>query len=238
MVHAHPRSLIMALVPILASTSVALPTIACLTAAAPVQTASAQTNPAPPPGRDATGTPIALMGDGADYTRPEIAARLARDGEGQLIAWDFADDDARPFSATGAGTDDAVLLVTHSTNVRLILVRQRAADPKALGHMIAFALQTPARILLWPDADQKRPDWPVLPEAAKLLPHLLFIIPETGPAPRLQNVLAVPPTTTPNANPNARQAAIIAAAKAADVLAKEPALTAAALKLRLLNGPK
>ena len=209
--------------------------IAGLVTLGPVDPAVAQTNPAPPPGPVGVGTPVVIMGEGADYTRPDIAARLARDGEGEAIAWDFVDNDARPFATAGQGTDDAVLLVAQGTAARLILIRQAPNDPQALGRMIGFAMQTPARILVWPGADPKRPDWPILAEAAKRLPNLLFIIPQNGPAPDLPNILAVPATTSPNANLKARQAAVIATARAAEHLAKEPALTAAALKLRLLN---
>jgi len=38
-----------------------------------------------PPGRDPGGVAIALVTTGIDYTVPEVAQRLARDGEGELI---------------------------------------------------------------------------------------------------------------------------------------------------------
>ncbi len=46
---------------------------------------------------------MVLLTRGLDYTRPEIAKLLARDGEGELIGWDFVDNDNRPF-VKGADT--------------------------------------------------------------------------------------------------------------------------------------
>ena len=54
--------------------------------------------PKVPPGLDPGGVAIALLGDGVDYTKPELAKRLARDGEGDLIAWDFVDNAIRPYA--------------------------------------------------------------------------------------------------------------------------------------------
>ena len=45
--------------------------------------------------------PIAILTTGFDYTRAEIAARLARDGEGEIIAWDVPGDDRFPFATAG-----------------------------------------------------------------------------------------------------------------------------------------
>ena len=71
--------------------------------------------PPVPPGVDPGGVLIALIGDGVDYTRPEIAARLARDGEGELIGWDFVDGDRRPF---GSSTFETALTAAASSVLR------------------------------------------------------------------------------------------------------------------------
>ena len=69
--------------------------------------ASQASEPKVPAGLDPGGTAIAILGDGIDYTKPVIAKRLARDGEGDLIAWDFVDNDIRPYAKDGQTTADA-----------------------------------------------------------------------------------------------------------------------------------
>ncbi len=63
------------------------------------------------PGIDPGGLALAVIGDGIDYARPEIAARLARDGEGELVGFDLVDRDRRPYAPTppDACPDDALL---------------------------------------------------------------------------------------------------------------------------------
>ena len=45
-------------------------------------------DPALEPGRDPGGVGVAILADGFDYTQPDLAKVLARDGEGEAIAWD------------------------------------------------------------------------------------------------------------------------------------------------------
>jgi len=221
----------------LAGLGAAVLIVACLTTPASVLKADTRPDPKAPPGSARPGTPVALIGPGADYTQPGIAAMLDRDGEGEPIAWDFADNDARPYAASGPGNQDILLLAANTANARLILIRQPLPDPKAFAEMIVFIVQTPARIILWSSAQSKRPDWPTFEIAVRRLPHLLFVIPEPGskvsPLADLPNLLVVAAPKQPLAI-SARQAAVIATARAADLLAAEPGLTSAALKARLL----
>lgn len=151
-------------------------------------TASAQANEPPvPPGSDPGGPAIAVIGEGIDYTVPEVAAKLARDGEGDPIAWDFVDNDIRPYIAGGL-TSDVRALTQLTPSFRLVIVREAAGDKVAVGRMIAFTVQTPARVVVWPSANPKRPDWPILLEALKRFPALIFVIPAIAgvkPAPNL-----------------------------------------------------
>src|SRR4029079_9055021 len=50
-------------------------------------TQAQEAKPRVPPGRAPGGVAIALISTGIDYTIPEIAQRLARDGEGELVGW-------------------------------------------------------------------------------------------------------------------------------------------------------
>jgi len=132
-----------------------------------------------PPGAGTSGgVMVALLGRGIDYRLPELKGRLARDGEGDLIAWDFSDNDTKPFAEGPlSGTDLAVAIASLSADVRLVVVKEASGDPQALGRMMSFAAQTPARIVVWTDADPARPDWPILREAIGRFSDLLFVLP-------------------------------------------------------------
>ena len=50
--------------------------------------------PRVPPGVDPGGVAVAIIGSGINYTRSrDRGKRLARDGEGEIIGWDFVDND-------------------------------------------------------------------------------------------------------------------------------------------------
>lgn len=160
-------------------------------------------DPRVPPGRDPGGVPVALIGPGIDYRAPEIAQRIARDGEGELIGWDFVDNDLRPFEPEAAcpvrpcGTaDDAwrsnpqQLMLGEAGASKLIVLRTRDGDRGALAAAIAFAARSPARIIpiLAVGAEPGTaagtaagPDWQLMIEAARRFSNLLFIVPAHGP---------------------------------------------------------
>ncbi|MEO1609714.1 MAG: hypothetical protein AAFR90_10305 [Pseudomonadota bacterium] len=190
-----------------------------------------------PPGVDPGGVAVAILGDGVDYTRPEIAARLARDGEGDLIARDFTDDDARPYAADNLTTVYAIALLKASRHVRLIIVKGGMDDPAAIGPMAAFAIKTPARIIFCLDAMQRQ-DWPVFKQAVSYFKDRLFIITHHGPQqPELSDIPNLIVTEDALAQNLPSQSlsdqAVIIISKAAELLAEKPELTMADLKVRL-----
>ncbi len=192
--------------------------------------------PKVPPGLDPGGVVIALLGDGVDYTKPELAKRLARDGEGDLIAWDFVDNDIRPYAKVGQSTADAEYLITASAGVSLVIVKEPAGgNPAAIGHMSTFVVRTPARIVAWPDGRPERVDWPVLFQAAQRFKDRLFVVP--GPArpedagKAGDNIVFAAPTQ----GLNDRTAVLNMAVAAAEVLAKQPQSRPADIK-RFLTG--
>jgi len=113
-----------------------------------VAVASAR-KPKLPPGRDPGGVAVALIGPGTDYTDPMIAARLARDGEGDLIGWDFIDNDNRPFAVGESWVADPRSLVDLAPSARFIPIRVPRSHPAVRQRALLFALQTPARIVLF-----------------------------------------------------------------------------------------
>ena len=187
--------------------------------------AHASSEPAVPPGLDPGGVAIALLGSGVDYTNPKVARALARDGEGDPIAWDFTDNDVKPFAAASTNTEDAVYLAAKGAAIRLVVVKEPIANPAAVGHMAAFTTRTPARILVWPAGTPDRPDWPVLLQAAQRFTDRLFIVPAPGAA------SPVPPKPIANIlladgsdDTARRRQALDLALRAAAMLATKPAL--------------
>ncbi|MGH6816809.1 MAG: hypothetical protein ACREC6_14010 [Hyphomicrobiaceae bacterium] len=132
-------------------------------------------DPKVPLGRDPGGIAVALVSAGIDYTVAEIARRLARDGEGDIVGWDFADNDNRPFAAHGEGTSVAYMLSAMSFG-RLVPVRVDPANPASLARAVAFVARTPARIAavsLW---SGRREDWEPFREAASHFKQMLFVV--------------------------------------------------------------
>jgi hypothetical protein len=126
------------------------------------------------PGQDPAGMAVAILADGFDYTQPEVAKVLARDGEGEAIAWDAVDGDHRPFAREGGGTGVA-LAAGALGGVRIVAVRVAVGDGASLAQGIAFATGTPARIVLVPVAADAPTGRDVLLAAAQRFGHSLFI---------------------------------------------------------------
>jgi hypothetical protein len=210
-----------------------------------------------PPGRDPGGIAVALIGTGIDYTLANIASRLARDGEGELIGWDLQDRDRRPFDQSKGttppqwGGDGTLLasLITGAPAVRLVPVRVDPNDPVALAQAMAFVAQTPARVAVMAMGSPSRAHWEPFRQAAQRFKDVLVVVsaPPAEPvypaALGLDTVLAVLPGTTGaeavgfggiTSRVSGAGLAVAAAARAAaELRAREPALDAAALKRRL-----
>jgi subtilisin family serine protease len=139
-----------------------------------------------PPGRDPGGIAIALISTGIDYTQPDVAARLARDGEGELIGWDAVDGDNRPLAAHGAtpaswapnwGGDGTLLArAVGARGRRLIPVRISPAEPASLALAVGFLAETPARIVALPMWSALRAEWEPFQRAASRFSDLLFVV--------------------------------------------------------------
>ncbi len=171
-----------------------------------VTAASAQSaKPRVPAGRDPGGIAIAVIGSGIDYTLSNIARRLARDGEGEFIAWDLIDGDNRPLDggrtgpgAAGHWSDTLVtmLVLTDAPAARLVQARVPWFDGPATARALAFAAKTPARVVLLLRCCRLPEDWLLVREAALRYPELLLIVPaDIGrPAPddKAELLVAVP----------------------------------------------
>ncbi|HRN85111.1 MAG TPA: hypothetical protein PK857_09850 [Hyphomicrobium sp.] len=156
-------------------------TLFCLAAAALASSGLARADdPVLKPGLDPGGMAVAILADGFDYTNPALAKILARDGEGEAIAWDTVDEDHRPYRKDGQGTA-AALTTAASGNVRIVQVRIDPKDTASLARGIAFAAQTPAKIVLAVLPASDAPSRDVVIAAARKFETILFI----GSAPAL-----------------------------------------------------
>lgn len=149
--------------------------LACL-----ASTVAAGAKPRVPIGTDPGGMAIAIIGSGADYARPEIARRLARDGEGELVGWDFRDMDRAPYEppvngASGPGTAAASALVAEAASTRLVLLAPKL-DAVSLGQAAYFVLRSPVRIALVTVSSANGDDWRHYAEAVRRAPHILFVV--------------------------------------------------------------
>lgn len=146
-------------------------------------TATAQSKDPPvPPGRDSGGIPVAVIGPGLDYTLPHLAQMLARDGEGEITGYDFADEDRRPFEVKGAtaeigrGTRVAEIVIGEGQAATLIAVRAKMDDAITLTKAIKFAAQSPARIIAIDRAFVTPIDMEMFTSAARHYREHLFIV--------------------------------------------------------------
>ena len=166
----------------------------CFALIAALGSASAQPKkPKLPPGLDPGGPAIVLLTTGIDYTKPAVASRLARDGEGDLIGLDTIDGGNRPYAADGEGTALALALLA-APGIRIIPVRIDPDHPPSLIAAVKFAAVSPARLVVMPrcpgDATQRAQ---LLAGLAKFTDRL-FIVPvqsDDAATPTAANVLAI-----------------------------------------------
>ncbi len=123
-------------------------------------------DPKVPAGQHPGGSVIVLLSTGLDYTRPGIAAGLARDGEGELVGWDFVDGDRMPFGSDGTAAAMALLANAEPGGVALAPVRISPSDPISLGKALAFAAQVSAKLVVVPMATAGKEPWAAFESAA------------------------------------------------------------------------
>jgi hypothetical protein len=222
---------------------------------APTKLAAGDSDPRVPPGTDPGGVAVAVISPGIDYTQPNIATRLARDGEGEIIGWDFAEDDAFPFApaeSDGNGTAFASVLLAEAPGARLVPIRIDLERPATLLLSIAFINQTPARVVVL-TSDGLRPEHrSAIHQAVSQFDRLLIIMADDEgrghTASDVANVLTVGAGVTHGADqerpfsgePNPAQlprslaAMVRAAAIALEIAENEPELDGANLKRAVL----
>jgi hypothetical protein len=222
-----------------------------------IASAFANQDPRVPPDRESGGIPVAIISTGVNYTLPQISSRLARDGEGQIIGWDFADGDHRPFDVSagksppedgGDGTALASLLLAQSSELRLSPIRFDPQNSASLARALAFAGQTHTRVVVLAVSSGRAEDWDLFKQAAEHFRQLLIVVPRPKakqsvfPADLgLDNLLTVDSRDDGDASatgfdngpvtiPSELVAVTRVAAKAAQEAARNPNLDGAALR--------
>lgn len=138
---------------------------------------AADADPPVPPGRDGGGTPIAILCRGLDYTPEAFAARLARDGEGEIIGYDYLDDDRRPYAKNEAGAQSmAEIILGEGQTTSLVVLRADTGDMLSLSHALIFASKSPARIIVIDGVPRDRAANAALASAVRHFHDRLFII--------------------------------------------------------------
>ncbi len=129
-------------------------------------TSARAADPRLPPGRDRGGPVVAIVSEGIDYTDAGIEPRLARDGEGELIGWDFVDGDNRPY-AKGPESRAAALALEVMPQARIIPLRAAPSEPSTFAAAVLFAARTPARAVILSVVPAQTKGWQELERAAR-----------------------------------------------------------------------
>ena len=142
-------------------------------------------NPPVPPGRDPGGVAVAIVDSGVNYILPGVAARLARADTGEILGFDFHEDDRRPFDLDPSrpvyfpirhGTAVASIILREAPDARLIPLRYPARKPERFADIIDHIAAGPARIAAMSLGGSKKADWTALGAAIARHPDILFIV--------------------------------------------------------------
>lgn len=142
-------------------------------------------NPPVPPGTDPGGEAIAVIDSGINYTLPGFAARLARKNSGEILGFDFHENDRRPFDLDPArpvyfpnrhGTAVASIILREAPDARLIPVRYPARNPGGFAEIVKYIAAGPARIVAMSLGGSKKAEWTALETAIAGNPDILFIV--------------------------------------------------------------
>ena len=142
-------------------------------------------NPPLPEGSDPGGVTVAHIDSGVNYLLPEIAARLARDAEGNALGRDLWDNDERPFDGDQGrspffpirhGTPVASLLVKEAPEIRLVPIRFPRPDMTRMAEAVETAAAAGTRVVAMPMGSRRQQDWDAFAEAAAAHPEMLFIV--------------------------------------------------------------
>lgn len=147
--------------------------------------AAADSEPPVPPGADPGGVAVALIDSGVNYTLPHVARRLARDARDQLLGYDFADGDERPYDIVPGvkreiplhhGTSVASILLREAPAARLVPYRFHPSKYESFAGAVMHIAGGPARIVSMSLGGYREKDWRAFRDAAAAHPGILFVV--------------------------------------------------------------
>jgi len=126
---------------------------------------------------------IALVDAGVNYLLPEINRALARDDEGQLIAYDFWDMDNLPFDSHPVsqgnvqrhGTQTASLIIREAPFAQLVAYRYPRPDMSRMADLVEHADRHGVGVVGMPLGGNKPEQWHTFEKVASQYPHILFV---------------------------------------------------------------
>lgn len=140
-----------------------------------------------PTGKDPGGVRVGFVDSGLAYDLPLFRDRLARDGDGTPLGYDYWDMDPWPYDgdmARGAffpirhGTTVASVFVAEAPEAALVPYRYPRPDMSRLGALVAKASARGVRILAMPLGSTRPADWEAFAEA--LARHDMLAIVSAG----------------------------------------------------------
>jgi hypothetical protein len=146
---------------------------------------------APPPlkhpgdSMDSMPLRVAMVDSGVNYRLAEINRRLARDGSGQLIGYDFWEMDALPYDSHPVnsgffvqrhGTRTASLLLREAPGIELVAYRYPRPDMSRMQALVEHAAANGVAIVGMPLGSNRAEDWGGFARAASAHPQMLFIV--------------------------------------------------------------
>lgn len=128
---------------------------------------------------------VAVVDSGVDYRSPKLLPRLLRNSEGNLVGYDYWDDDAFPFDANPSrspfypqrhGTRIASIIAQESEVARLAVWRYPRSDPSRFGDLIDDVAASGIRIVNLSMGSKKIDQWRSLKQAIERHKDILFVV--------------------------------------------------------------
>lgn len=136
-------------------------------------------------GSDDSTVLVGMVDAGVNYLLPRIGSRLARDGDGEILGFDYWDLDRRPFDSNPLrspffpqrhGTQSASLLLREAPGAALVPYRYPRPDMERMVELIEDAAAVGV-VVLNMSLGSNRPDqWRAFERAAVAQPHMLFVV--------------------------------------------------------------
>lgn len=143
-------------------------------------------NPEVGSGQQRSGPIVAIIDSGVNYLLPQIKSSLARDESGNLIGYDFIDNDSRPFDedyllgslwfSLRHGTSVASVLLGHFSGALIAPYRHPATDPSKYKAVFDHMAANKIRIANISIGGGNKRDWAPFYDAALLHPEILLIL--------------------------------------------------------------